>query len=99
MKKALVLVAYPKVPRTVSRDGMHVSARRDQSKNAINLSSQRMCIIDMGMVRSYRNKSPILEVGGSILRERPNSPTIILKQRLHSIVRQSAINYFVDIVF
>src|SRR5580704_17854718 len=36
-----------------------------------------------------RNKTAILEVHPSARRSHPNPPTIVLKQRLHGVVRQS----------
>src|ERR1700686_269489 len=99
MKKALMLVAYPKIPGTVPRYGMHLSAGRDQSEHAGDLSLARIPMIDIGAVRPYRNKPSILEIGSSIRGERPNSPAIVLKQRLHAVSRQSTIGHLAHIEF
>ena len=37
----------------------------------------------------YGNKPAVLEISKSVTREHPDSPTIILKQRLRLIIRQS----------
>src|ERR1700730_9526244 len=99
MKKALMLVADPKIPGTVPRYGMHLSAGRDQSEHAADLSFARIPTIDIGAVRPYRNKSSILEIGSSIRGERPNSPSLVLKERLHPVSRQSTIGDLAHIEF
>src|SRR5258708_20630126 len=99
MKKALMLVAYPKVPGTVPGYGMHLSARRDQSQHRGDVSLTRMLIIDVGTVRPYGNKPSILKVGSSILGKSPNSAAIVLKERLHTVIRQSAIDRLAHIGF
>src|ERR1700741_5661411 len=99
MKKALMLVAYPKISGTVPRYGMHLSPRRDQSEHAGDLSFARIPMIDTGAVRPYRNKPSILEIGSSILGERPNSPALVLKERLHAVSRQSTIGYLAHVEF
>src|SRR5271157_1034036 len=38
----------------------------------------------------YGDKPTVLEIGQSVTREHPDSPTIVLKQRLRRIIRQSA---------
>jgi hypothetical protein len=99
MKKALMLVAYPKIPGTVPGYRMQVSARRDQSQHGRDVSLARILIIDLGSIRRYGNKPSILEVGRSVLGERPNSPAIVLKERLHTVIRQSAIGHLAHIEF
>jgi hypothetical protein len=89
MKKALMLVAYPKIPGTVPRYGMQLSAGRDQGqyRGAMLL----VPVVDLGMVRRYRDKPAILKIGSATLREGPNAPVIVLKERLDTVVRQSSI--------
>src|ERR1700704_427455 len=99
MKKALTLVAYPKIPRTIPRDGMQLSARRHQGQYTSDVSLARMPILGLGMVGGYRDKAAVLKVGGPTLGECPNSPSIVLKERLHTIIRQSIIGYLAHIEF
>src|ERR1700733_5946166 len=47
----------------------------------------------------YRDKPAIFEVGRSPLRERPNSPAIVLKKRLHTVIRQSTIGHLAHLRF
>src|ERR1700680_2062221 len=99
MKKALMLVAYPKIPGIVPRYRMHLSARRDQSKHGAEVSLARKPIIDVVTVRADGNKPSVLEVGSSIRGERPNSAAIVLKERLHTVIRQSGIGHLAHIEF
>jgi hypothetical protein len=99
MKKALMLVAYPKIPGTVSGYGMQPSAGRDQGQHGCGAALGRMPILDLGTVRCYGDKPAIFEVGSPTLRERPNSPYIVLKERLHTVIRQSTIGYLAHIEF
>src|SRR6266403_1808452 len=94
-----MLVAYPKIPGTVSRYGMQLSARRDQGQHGGDVSLARMPILDMGMVRRHGDKPAILKVGSSTLSERPNSPAIVLKKRLDTVIRQSTIDHLVHVEF
>ena len=94
-----MLVAYPKISRTVSRDGMQLSARRDQGQHGGGVWLARMSMLDVGRVRGYRDKPAIFEVGSPALRERPNSPAIVLKERLHTVIRQSTIGHLAHIRF
>jgi hypothetical protein len=99
MKKALMLVAYPKIPGTVPRYGMQLSPRRDQSQHSGDVSLARTAILAVGRVCLYGNKPAILEVCNSILRERPNSPAVVLKERLNTVIRQSAVGHLAHIEF
>src|SRR5579872_1498246 len=78
---------------------MHLSARRDQSEHSADASLPRRRVIDAGAARPYGNKSSILEICSSVHSEGPNSPGIVLKKRLHTVVRQSVISHFVHIEF
>jgi hypothetical protein len=80
MKKALMLVAYPKIPGTVPRYGMHLCARCDQGQHGGDLPLAWMPILDVSMVRRYGDKPAILEVCSATLCESPNSPVIVLKE-------------------
>jgi hypothetical protein len=75
-----MVIAYPKIPRTVPRYGMQLPARRNQRQDAATVSVGRMLLIDLGMIRRYGNKLTIFKVGSATLRECPNSPAIILEQ-------------------
>jgi hypothetical protein len=99
MKKALMLVAYPNVPGTVPRYGMQLSPRRNQSQHGGDVSLARIAVLDVGRVCPYGNKPAILEVGSSILRERPNSPAVVLKERLHTVIGQSTVDHLAHIEF
>src|ERR1700682_5876473 len=94
-----MLVAYPKIPGTVPRYGMQLSARCDQGQHGGDVSLARMPILDLGMVRRHGDKPAILKVGSPTLSERPNSPAIVLKERLHTIIRQSTIDHLVHVGF
>src|ERR1700733_2202796 len=96
MEKSLMLVAYPKISRTVPGDGMQLPGRCDQGEHGGVLWLAR---IDVGRVRGYRDKPAIFEVGRSPLRERPNSPAIVLKKRLHTVIRQSPIGHLAHLRF
>src|ERR1700739_535896 len=93
MKKSLTLVAYPKVPGAGPRDGMQLSGGRHQGQNAGDVSLGRMPILDLRGVRRYRDKPAILKVGSAALRERPNPPCIVLKERLPAVIWQSGIGH------
>src|ERR1700731_2467392 len=99
MKKALMLIAYPKIPGTVPRYGMHLCARRDQGQHGGDLSLARTPFLDVSVVGRYGDKLAILEVCSATLCESPNSPVIVLKERLHTVIRQSAIGHIAHIGF
>ena len=58
-----------------------------------------MPILALGMVRRYRDKPAIFKVGSPTLRECPNSPAIVLKERLHTVIRQSTIGHLAHVEF
>jgi hypothetical protein len=99
MKKSLMLVAYPEISRTIPRYGMQLSARRDQGEHGGVVWLARVSLFDVGRVRGYGGKPAIFEVSSPPLRERPNSPAIVLKQRLHTVIRQSTIGHLAHIRF
>src|SRR6266404_239227 len=94
-----MLVAYPKIPGTVPRYGMQLAARRDQGQRGGDVLLAWMPILALGMVRRYGDKPAILKVGSPTLRECPNSPAIVLKERLHTVIRQSTINHLAHVEF
>src|ERR1700723_3640945 len=73
MKNTLMLVADPEIPRTVRGHRMHHGAG----------------IRDSAGINIQGDKPAVLEVGNPAQRGRQNSPMIVLKQRLDTIIRQS----------
>jgi hypothetical protein len=53
----------------------------------------------MARVGSCRDEPAILEIGSPTLCERPNSPAIVFKERLHSVIRQSGIGHLAQVEF